>query len=226
MPSTQSIQDMQSNITPKFFQYSSGFNLRTAFRCNFFANLNTGINLNFIAAFILLTACGFGTPSISAVEIHEPIVGAKVFYTPGDDAEGAICDAIRSTKIEILIQTYSFTSVPVAKALAEMAAKGIKIRIISDITNESSRYTALDYVAGKDGVEVVTDRKVAIAHNKVMILDGKLTITGSFNFTKAAQHSNAENCIFLPSKELADAYTKNWNARYLVSRPFVRKADR
>ena len=50
----------------------------------------------------------------------------------------------------------------------------------------------------------------AIAHNKVMIIDKAVLITGSFNFTKAAEEKNAENLLVLRSKELARTYIENW----------------
>ena len=35
----------------------------------------------------------------------------------------------------------------------------------------------------------------AIAHNKVIVVDGQMVITGSFNFTRAAEEDNAENLL-------------------------------
>jgi len=43
-----------------------------------------------------------------------------------------------------------------------------------------------------------------------MIIDGETVITGSFNFTKAAEESNAENLLVIRDKKLAEKYTKNW----------------
>ena len=43
-----------------------------------------------------------------------------------------------------------------------------------------------------------------------MVIDGETVITGSFNFTKAAEESNAENLLVIRDKELAERYTKNW----------------
>ena len=54
------------------------------------------------------------------------------------------------------------------------------------------------------------DAQHAIAHNKVMIIDGETVITGSFNFTKAAEENNAENLIVLRDRKLAERYIKNW----------------
>ena len=43
-----------------------------------------------------------------------------------------------------------------------------------------------------------------------MILDGDTVITGSFNFTKAAEENNAENLLVIKDKKLAERYTRNW----------------
>jgi phosphatidylserine/phosphatidylglycerophosphate/cardiolipin synthase-like enzyme len=54
------------------------------------------------------------------------------------------------------------------------------------------------------------DARHAIAHNKIIIIDKTTTITGSFNFTKAAQERNAENLLIIRSREIAQAYLDNW----------------
>jgi phosphatidylserine/phosphatidylglycerophosphate/cardiolipin synthase-like enzyme len=44
-----------------------------------------------------------------------------------------------------------------------------------------------------------------------MVIDQETVITGSFNFTKAAEEKNAENVLVIRSKELAKIYMENWN---------------
>ena len=51
------------------------------------------------------------------------------------------------------------------------------------------------------------DAQHAIAHNKVMIIDGETVITGSFNFTKAAEENNAENLLVFRDKKLVNRIT-------------------
>jgi phosphatidylserine/phosphatidylglycerophosphate/cardiolipin synthase-like enzyme len=51
----------------------------------------------------------------------------------------------------------------------------------------------------------------AIAHNKVMVIDRETVITGSFNFTRAAEEKNAENLLIIKSNDLARAYIDNWS---------------
>jgi phosphatidylserine/phosphatidylglycerophosphate/cardiolipin synthase-like enzyme len=159
------------------------------------------------------------------VEVAAPVIGVRIYFTPGDDAQSVAVAEIEKARSSILVQTYSFTSVPIAKALAEAYARGVKVQIITDRENETAKYTALDFLAGK-GLEIFVDDKVRIAHNKVMVIDGALVLTGSFNWTKAAQESNAENMVVLPSREAANAYAANWGKRLATARPYVRKSER
>jgi len=59
------------------------------------------------------------------------------------------------------------------------------------------------------GRSVKIDAQHAIAHNKVMIIDGETVITGSFNFTKAAEENNAENLLVIHDKRLVNRITIN-----------------
>jgi phosphatidylserine/phosphatidylglycerophosphate/cardiolipin synthase-like enzyme len=54
-----------------------------------------------------------------------------------------------------------------------------------------------------------------------MIIDGETVITGSFNFTKAAQEKNAENVLIIRDQALAAQYTKNWRVHAQHSQPYV-----
>ena len=54
-----------------------------------------------------------------------------------------------------------------------------------------------------------------------MIIDGATVITGSFNFTKAAQDSNAENLVVLRDAALAAKYEANWNTHVLHSDAYL-----
>jgi phosphatidylserine/phosphatidylglycerophosphate/cardiolipin synthase-like enzyme len=60
------------------------------------------------------------------------------------------------------------------------------------------------------GIPTQIDSRHAIAHNKVMIIDGETVIPGSFNFTKAAEEKNAENLLIIRDKALARRYLDNW----------------
>jgi phosphatidylserine/phosphatidylglycerophosphate/cardiolipin synthase-like enzyme len=117
---------------------------------------------------------------------------------------------INQAKREILVQAYSFTSKPIAKALVEAHKRGVKTEIILDKSQRREKYSAADFTAHM-GIPTYIDAVHTIAHNKIMIIDGKIVITGSFNFTRAAEERNAENLLIIRSEDLAREYTKNWN---------------
>jgi phosphatidylserine/phosphatidylglycerophosphate/cardiolipin synthase-like enzyme len=60
------------------------------------------------------------------------------------------------------------------------------------------------------GIPTFIDDKHGTAHNKIMVIDKGVVITGSFNFTKAAEEKNAENLLIVRSTELAQKYIENW----------------
>ncbi|MHB9148248.1 MAG: phospholipase D family nuclease [Candidatus Amoebophilus sp.] len=113
------------------------------------------------------------------------------YFSPRGGATEAIVKEINSAKSEILIQAYSFTSKPIAKALVDARKRGIKIEAVLDKSQRREKYTSADFVAHA-GIPTYIDSAHAIAHNKIIIIDRSTLITGSFNFTKAAEEKNAE----------------------------------
>jgi phosphatidylserine/phosphatidylglycerophosphate/cardiolipin synthase-like enzyme len=73
------------------------------------------------------------------------------------------------------------------------------------------------------GVATYIDSKRTIAHNKIIIIDKEIVITGSFNFTKAAEEKNAENLLIIKSADLAKAYIENWNRHFEHSEKYEGK---
>ncbi len=96
----------------------------------------------------------------------------------------------------LLVQAYSFTSAPIARALRDAHKRGVAVTVILDRSQRSERYSSADFLAHA-GIPIFIDAAHAIAHNKVMLIDGATLVTGSFNFTKAAQERNAENLLML-----------------------------
>ena len=90
---------------------------------------------------------------------------------------------------------------------------------------ESEKYSSADFLANQ-GVPVVIDANHAISHNKVMVIDGEIVLTGSFNFTKAAQENTAENLLIIRDPALAVQYAQNWDTHRQHSQPYVGRGVR
>jgi len=143
-------------------------------------------------------------------KIFPPNVSVTVFFSPNGGCTQSIIDEINNAKSEILVQAYSFTSAPIAKALVEAHKRGIKVVVILDKSQKTAHYTSATFLANSK-VPTFIDSQHAISHNKIIIIDGTTVITGSFNFTKAAEEKNAENLLIIKSAELSKKYLDNWN---------------
>ena len=140
----------------------------------------------------------------------------EVCFTPGGQCTDKIVSAINSAESTIDVQAYGFTSASIVKALLQAQKRGVKVTAIVDKSNATHTYSAIT-VLMNNHIPVMIDSKVAIAHNKVMIIDDKTVVTGSFNFTKSAQTRNAENVLIITDQQLAQAYLNNFNSRLKVS---------
>jgi phosphatidylserine/phosphatidylglycerophosphate/cardiolipin synthase-like enzyme len=142
------------------------------------------------------------------------------YFSPNGGCTEAIVGALNGAKSTILVQAYSFTSAPIAKALVDAHKRGVDVQVILDKSQRTERYSSATFIAN-EGIPTYIDAAHKIAHNKIMIIDGKTLITGSFNFTKSAEEGNAENLLVISNApELAQRYTANWKEHLDHSQPY------
>jgi phosphatidylserine/phosphatidylglycerophosphate/cardiolipin synthase-like enzyme len=142
-----------------------------------------------------------------------------VYFSPKGGCTAAIIQQLDLAKTEVLVQAYSFTSARIAKALLEAHKRGVRVEVILDKSQRREKYSSADFVAHA-GIRTLIDDKHAIAHNKIMIIDQETVITGSFNFTKAAEEKNAENLLVIKDRALAGRYIQNWKAHEAHSQAY------
>lgn len=155
----------------------------------------------------------------------EATAGVRVLFSGQHDVAGEIVHSIGLARRQVLVQAFSFTHPGIARALIEAHRRGVEVKLIAD--REQTEKMTRGQVPGiaAAGVPVWLDDAHQSAHNKVMVIDAgmpdAIVITGSFNFTKAAQYKNAENVLMLGSSpSLSDAYARNWQAHLVHSQPF------
>ena len=163
-----------------------------------------------------LAGCGANaTPG--SVPATEPGVAARVeaAFTPGDDVEGLIVERIARAKSSVQVQAYLFTNRRIGAALLAARRRGVEVEIVGDAAqHESGGLPVLSGLA-KSGAAVYLNAQLAASHNKVVIVDGgsdaATVITGSYNFTQAAQARNAENVVVISgNRELTDRFVRNF----------------
>jgi phosphatidylserine/phosphatidylglycerophosphate/cardiolipin synthase-like enzyme len=145
-----------------------------------------------------------------------------VYFSPKGGCTEVVVNSLNNAKSNILVQAYSFTSAPIAKALVDASRRGVRVSVILDKSQRSEKYSSADFVSNA-GISTRIDAAHAIAHNKVMIIDNTRVITGSFNFTKAAEEKNAENMLVIDDPSLAARYTANWQIHAAHSGIYTKK---
>ncbi|HEX5340838.1 MAG TPA: phospholipase D family protein [Gammaproteobacteria bacterium] len=150
-------------------------------------------------------------------------VDVTLIFSPQGGGENLIVQALDAAQHTILVQAYSFTDRHILDALARAARRGVAVSVILD-RSDTERYHGRPSVAERIAamnIPVWIDDTVETAHNKVLVLDDSDVITGSYNFSYAADRRNAENLLYLRhAPELVRAYTVDWEWRRDCSRRY------
>ncbi len=169
-----------------------------------------------LIAFFLLAGLGFA---------QDPCPSIDVFFSPKGGCSDAIIREITNAKSAVLVQAYSVESNQIRQALFVAHKRGAKVNVILDKKRSGRSYTEADFFLNQ-GIEVRIDSVHKIAHDKVIVIDGGTVITGSFNFSKIAEESNAENVVIIRDEKLAGKYADNWRIHWGHSQAYKGKNPR
>ena len=132
-------------------------------------------------------------------------------FSPDRECAPLILNEIVQAKKEILIMAYAFGSTAMAKALIHAHQTGVRVELLIDKSGREEGYTPAVMMANA-GIPVWLDAAHGTMNNRVMIIDNRTVITGSYNFNNASETQNAENLLIIQSPELAGHYRSNWLA--------------
>lgn len=160
----------------------------------------------------------------------------QVAFSPWDDAEQLVVDAIEGARTDIRVHAYVMTSRRIANALVAAHRRGVRVEVLADRAMvfapgadgedaARSRPNTRIPTLRKAGIPVWLETRYAAAHNKVMIIDARGTnpvvLTGSYNWTHSAQARNAENLlVFRAHRALTDRYAENWDRHRRDALPY------
>jgi phosphatidylserine/phosphatidylglycerophosphate/cardiolipin synthase-like enzyme len=131
----------------------------------------------------------------------------EIYFSPEDNVAQRIIALIQGARESIYFMAYNFTSNDIGNAIMLKAQAGVNVSGIMDDTQiSSSQGTEYDPFM-QAGVDVLLDgNQDGLMHHKVMIIDQKIVITGSYNFTASAESNNDENTVIIFSPDIAMRY--------------------
>ncbi len=142
----------------------------------------------------------------------------EVYFSPQDGTLEHILTAINAAQESIVFMAYSFTSDELALAMIERADAGVTVSGVFDEDQyHSNTGTEYDRLLSA-GTDVRLDGNPYLMHHKVIIIDGKVVITGSYNFSNNAEHHNDENTLIIHNQDIAALYLAEFQHIYIQSK--------
>jgi phosphatidylserine/phosphatidylglycerophosphate/cardiolipin synthase-like enzyme len=144
-------------------------------------------------------------------------VPVEVYFSPEAPPEQRLVALIQGAQKSIRVLAYSFTSDKLAAALRDQAAAGLAVQGVFDesqVDGQGAEYAPLRQA----GLDVRLDGSPGLMHNKVLVIDDKIVVFGSFNFTRAANQSNDENLIVVFDSSIAAQYRNVFEQIYQAGR--------
>ena len=135
----------------------------------------------------------------------------EVRFSPRGGAEELLVNALSKATTRVYISIYGLTAPGVVQALIAAHQRGVALYIKADKLQSAgkSQIEAIKKLSDA-GVVVVVSKKHRQLHNKFAVIDGKVVITGSYNWTANGNLVNAENVVQLTCPALALLYEEEW----------------
>jgi phosphatidylserine/phosphatidylglycerophosphate/cardiolipin synthase-like enzyme len=129
---------------------------------------------------------------------------------------------VNSATQTIDLADYDFDLENVANALSKAAARGVRVRMVTDtdtLTNNDPKIQKAFNILKHAKITIIGDERPAIMHDKFVIVDGQAIWTGSWNFTDGDTYHLNNNAIKIASRQLAQNYTAEFEKMF-VQRSF------
>jgi phospholipase D len=162
--------------------------------------------------------------SASSCAPAAPSATIEICFAPESDCAAFAARAIDQAERQILVGAYGLTTgAGIVEALLRAHQRGVEVKLIADKTTPCGRNSGIDPLASA-GVPIWIDHSARIAHAKIMVIDGILTLNGSYNWTRGAA-ANSEDLNLVASPAVAEAYAAHWRDRQTRSLRFDRRDD-
>jgi len=145
----------------------------------------------------------------------------EVYFSLLDNPQKAIIKNINQAETYINIAMYTFTDQEIALSLANAQKRGVKVRVYLDRSQIESTYSVSRLLVQK-GIKVRISSNNYIMHHKFAIIDNRLLLTGSYNWTFAANNKNEENLMIIDDPEIIEIFQHQfvnlWTNKYSPDR--------
>ncbi len=175
----------------------------------------------FVLIIIFLFSCEEETKKCSDLE-YIKTSDISVYFSPNNNLESILADMLREAKESIDVAIYDLTNEIIVDALISNHKKGINIRVYIDKNVRPPEQVLIDKLKNNNIPVKVSipsnwtnvNSGFAIMHNKFIVVDQEIVLTGSYNFTRNAEENNRENFI-IKNALIASKYQEEFDRYWL-----------
>jgi phosphatidylserine/phosphatidylglycerophosphate/cardiolipin synthase-like enzyme len=164
----------------------------------------------------------FGPRAPSTVNTQWAIIDGtpiQVLFSAEDHVINNLIALVNDAKVNIRFLAFSFTDYPLAQAMIDRSKAGVDVKGVYETFGSNSSGSELDTFLCA-GISARQDGNGSFLHDKIIIIDNSIVVTGSLNYSSNADESNEENVVILDDAEIAALYLqefdKLWNQAHDV----------
>ncbi len=133
----------------------------------------------------------------------------QVLFSAEDHVVSQLIALVNDAQTSIRFLAFSFTDYPLAKSMIDRAAAGVDVQGVYETFSSNSPSSELKTFFCAN-VPVRQDGNSSFLHDKIIIIDNSIVVTGSLNYSSSADDANEENVIILDNAEIAALYLKEY----------------
>jgi phosphatidylserine/phosphatidylglycerophosphate/cardiolipin synthase-like enzyme len=157
------------------------------------------------------------TTSTATTTVNMPSV-RETCFSRVERCDVLLINLINRANRSVYVAVYSFTRDSLATALISAKERGVEVRVV--IERERAYEQGSEYPRLKSaGVDVRLDGNPNSMHHKFMVIDGYIVVTGSYNWSSAAEDRNDENIVVIIDKDVAQRFVQEFERVWQAASP-------
>ena len=133
----------------------------------------------------------------------------RSYFSPGTACENAIIQSIQNAKESIKICVFTISDNDITAAIISAEKRGVSVKVITDNDKLNDRGSDVRRISDT-GIVVKIDQKDSHMHHKFCLIDKKILLTGSYNWTRSAAERNQENLLVTEEPKMVKSYLREF----------------
>lgn len=140
----------------------------------------------------------------------------ETYFGPEDNTLGRLVQLIANSNESVYMLAYSLTLDELGEALIAAQERGVSVHLVLDESQAANQGSEFERLKAAQ-IPIRLDNEGGLMHHKVMIIDGGILVTGSYNFSANAEHNNDENSLVIHDSDLASEFTEEFRRIWEIS---------